>query len=191
VDVKGVNSIVRYNQGSRNRNAAVVDAFQVRTHGTGYATGVNNSFHDNTVDLDNVPGYVVYATSATTGTTAHDDVRTGGGNLYSGNVTVLPSVGVADPLPPPSLAVSVVPDPAGNGVDFHCDIDHADLGTVSVFDVTGRRVVQIARAPLSSGRHVFHWDGRVAQGLRAGRGVYFVRVMLDRREAVRRFALMR
>ncbi|PTL77865.1 sheath polysaccharide-degrading enzyme [Vitiosangium sp. GDMCC 1.1324] len=86
VDVKGVNSIIRYNEGYRNGNAKVVDAFQVRTHGTAYATGVNNSFYGNTVNLDDVPGYVVYATSAATGTTAHDDVRIGGGNLYNSNV---------------------------------------------------------------------------------------------------------
>ncbi|SET87670.1 DUF7594 domain-containing protein [Stigmatella erecta] len=86
VDVKGVNTIVRYNQGFRNGNALVLDAFQVRTHGTGYATGVNNTFYGNTVNLDDSAGYVVFATSATQGTTAHDDVRTGGGKLYSSNV---------------------------------------------------------------------------------------------------------
>ncbi|CAN7426237.1 DNRLRE domain-containing protein [Paenibacillus sp. LjRoot153] len=86
IDVKGVNTIVRYNQGYRNGNANVVDAFQVRTHGTEYATGVNNSFNNNTVNLDSSTGYVVYATSAATGTTAANDVRTGGGNLYNSNV---------------------------------------------------------------------------------------------------------
>ncbi|QRN99389.1 DNRLRE domain-containing protein [Archangium violaceum] len=86
VDVKGVNTLIRYNQGFRNGNTLVVDAFQVRTHGTGYATGVNNSFHDNTVDLDDSAGYVVYATSAAQGTTAANDVRIGGGNLYNSNV---------------------------------------------------------------------------------------------------------
>jgi hypothetical protein len=86
VDVKGVNTLVRHNQGARNGNAFVVDAFQVRTHGTAYATGVNNRFHNNTVNLDGVPGYVVYATSATTGTTAQGDVRVGGGNLYNSYV---------------------------------------------------------------------------------------------------------
>ncbi|NOU67990.1 DNRLRE domain-containing protein [Paenibacillus sp. LMG 31461] len=86
VDVKGVNTIIRYNQGYRNGNANVVDAFQVRTHGSDYATGVNNSFNNNTVNLDGVAGYVVYATSAATGTTATNDVRTGGGNLYNSNV---------------------------------------------------------------------------------------------------------
>lgn len=86
VDVKGVNSVVRNNRGFRQGNPKVLDAFQVRTHGTGYATGENNAFSGNIVDLDDSPGYVVYATSAAVGTTAHDDVRTGGGNLYNGNV---------------------------------------------------------------------------------------------------------
>jgi hypothetical protein len=86
VDVKGVNTTLRYNQGFRNGNALVLDAFQVRTHGTGYATGVNNTFHGNTVNLDDSAGYVVFATSAAQGTTAHDDVRVGGGKLYSSNV---------------------------------------------------------------------------------------------------------
>ncbi|RKH65443.1 CBM96 family carbohydrate-binding protein [Corallococcus llansteffanensis] len=86
VDVKGVNTVVRDNRGFRQGNAKVLDAFQVRTHGSDYATGENNAFSGNVVDLDDSPGYVVYATSAATGTTAHDDVRTGGGNLYNGNV---------------------------------------------------------------------------------------------------------
>ncbi|WP_227027759.1 CBM96 family carbohydrate-binding protein [Corallococcus soli] len=86
VDVKGVNTLVRNNRGYRQGNPKVLDAFQVRTHGTGYATGENNAFFGNVVDLDDSPGYVVFATSATTGTTASNDVRTGGGNLYSSNV---------------------------------------------------------------------------------------------------------
>ncbi|MEW9701378.1 right-handed parallel beta-helix repeat-containing protein [Paenibacillus sp. SI8] len=83
VDIKGVNTITRYNQGYRNGNPRVLDAFQVRTHGTAYATGKNNSFDHNTVNLDRSPGYVVFATKLATGTTAHDDVRIGGGNLYN------------------------------------------------------------------------------------------------------------
>jgi len=86
VDVKGVNSVVRNNRGYRQGNANVLDAFQVRTHGTLYATGRNNAFSGNVVDLDASPGHVVFATSATTGTTASGDVRVGGGNLYSSNV---------------------------------------------------------------------------------------------------------
>ncbi|OAB42827.1 DUF7594 domain-containing protein [Paenibacillus glacialis] len=86
VDVKGVNTIIRYNQGYRNGNVNIVDAFQVRTHGTAYVTGTNNAFNHNTVNLDSSTGYVVFATGATTGTTAQNDSRIGGGNLYNSNV---------------------------------------------------------------------------------------------------------
>jgi chitodextrinase len=86
VDVKGANTIIRYNQGYRNGNVNIVDAFQVRTHGTAYVTGTNNAFDHNTVNLDSSAGYVVFATGATTGTTAQNDSRIGGGHLYSSNV---------------------------------------------------------------------------------------------------------
>lgn len=190
VDIKGVNTVVRFNQGFRNGNGAVADAFQVRTHGSGHPTGVNNRFYRNTVDLDGCPGYLVYATSATTGTTAYDDVRIGGGNLYNSNVTVLPSLDVVDPVPAAAFAISVSPNPADGDVAFSCDVDRAGPGDVSVFDITGRRVAEIAFAQFHPGRHVFRWDGRTVEGARAGRGIYFVRMNVNRRQVTRRFALL-
>jgi hypothetical protein len=86
IDVKGVNSIIRYNTAYRNGNAKIVDAFQVRTHGSSYPTGKNNTFLNNTVYLDNSAGYVVYATSQSTGTTASGDTRSPAGNMYNSNV---------------------------------------------------------------------------------------------------------
>ncbi|MET0533264.1 MAG: sheath polysaccharide-degrading enzyme, partial [Steroidobacter sp.] len=93
VDIKGVNSIVRFNTGRRNGNSNVVDAFQVRTHSDCCATGTNNRFNDNSVHLDGIGstnssnGYVVYATSQATGTTSTNDRRTdGNGNIYNRNV---------------------------------------------------------------------------------------------------------
>jgi hypothetical protein len=191
VDIKGVHTIVRFNRGYRNGNSAVSDAFQVRTHGSGYPTGVNNSFYRNTVDLDGCPGYLVYATSATSGTTACDDLRVGGGNLYSTNVTVLPTLGVPDPAAAPALAVCAAPNPVDVEVTFSCDVDRAGPGIVSVFDVTGRRVAEIAAAQFQAGRHVFRWDGRTADGTRAGRGIYIVRMSVNRREVAHRFVLRR
>jgi hypothetical protein len=191
VDVKGVNSIVRYNQGFRNGNPDVVDAFQVHTHGSGFATGANNTFYYNTVDLDGIPGFVVYATSATTGTTAYGDVRLGGGNLYNSIVSASPHVG--EPGPPALLAfgVSAAPIPSAGDVHFSCDVDQAGPGVVAVFDVSGRCVVELARTAFAPGRQVFRWDGRSARGERAGRGIYFVRMTVGPRAAVCRFTLTR
>ena len=83
------------------------------------------------------------------------------------------------------------PNPADGEVAFSCDVDRAGLGDVSVFDVAGRRVAEIAIARFQPGRYVFRWDGRTAEGARAGRGIYFVRMSVNRREAARRFALRR
>jgi hypothetical protein len=84
VDIKGVSTIVRYNTGRRNGNANVVDAFQVRAHGTCCPTGANNQFHDNSVNLDGYydertdHGYVVWSTSEAVATTSANDARTDG-----------------------------------------------------------------------------------------------------------------
>ncbi|MCR8631220.1 DUF7594 domain-containing protein [Paenibacillus radicis (ex Xue et al. 2023)] len=86
IDVKGVNSKIYNNTGSRNGNSNVVDAFQNRTHGSSYPTGTNNDFKDNSVNLDGV-GYIVNAVGGSAkvkGNTRSD----GSSNLYKGNYTV-------------------------------------------------------------------------------------------------------
>ena len=194
VDVKGLNSVIRYNRGYRRGNSFIVDAFQVSCHGTSYPTGKNNTFYWNTIDLDSTPGYLVHATSASSGTRGHDDVRTGGGNVYNRyvNVGTATPVAISDPsaleLP---LAVTVAPNPSDGEVGFSCAIDQSGDGSLSVFDVAGRRVAQIANGPFTAGRTVFHWDGRTPGGERAGRGIYFVRMKLSRREVVQEFAIVR
>jgi hypothetical protein len=191
IDAKGVNSVIRYNRGDRRRNAKVSDAFQVSAHGSGYPTGKNNRFYQNTVNLDDCSGYVVNAGSGTANTTAHDDVRIGGGRLYTANVTVTPTPGGGGPTSKFPLGIVIVPNPMAGGVRFACDVDRAGEGVVEIFDVAGRRIADIARGRLQPGRHVFDWDGRGAGGERAGRGIYFVRMAVDQREVAQRFTLIR
>ncbi|TVY00357.1 sheath polysaccharide-degrading enzyme [Paenibacillus cremeus] len=85
VDVKGVNSQIYNNTGSRNGNANVVDAFQVHTHGTAYPTGTNNDFSGNSVNMDGV-GYIVNV--PTGDAKVHNNTRSDGStSLYNGNYT--------------------------------------------------------------------------------------------------------
>jgi flagellar hook capping protein FlgD len=191
IDVKGVNSVIRYNRGDRKRNAKLSDAFQVSTHGSGYPTGRNNRFSRNTLDLDDCSGYVVNAASGTASTTAQEDVRVGGGHLYTANVMVTPATPVGGPPDTYPLAVAVTPNPSSGPVTFACEIDHAGEGEVTVFDVAGRRVAEVARGSFPAGRQVWQWDARVANGERAGRGIYFVRMAVNQREVVQRFTLTR
>ncbi len=48
--------------------------------------------------------------------------------------------------------------------------------TLSIYDVTGRRVRILVDGHVVAGEHAAHWDGRTDTGLRAASGVYFARV---------------
>jgi len=50
-----------------------------------------------------------------------------------------------------------------------------------VFDLQGRRVAVLAERHFAAGAHVLPWDGRDASGLKATRGLYFVRLALPDR----------
>jgi flagellar hook capping protein FlgD len=191
IDAKGVNSLIRYNHGFRNGNSKVADAFQVTAHGSGYPTGRNNGFYGNVVDLDGISGYVVDAASGTRGTTAQGDQRVEGGRMYTANVTVVPTTTVAGPSRLDPLAIAVTPNPSSGAVTFTCEVDRAGEGTVTVFDLTGRRVAEVARGSFAAGRQVFHWNGCGADGECSGRGIYFVRMVVNREEVARRFTRTR
>jgi len=67
------------------------------------------------------------------------------------------------------LAVRFAPPEAG-------DVD------VAVYDVTGRRVRQLYRGPMSPGAAQLEWDGRDEAGARVSTGVYIVRANSGERE---------
>jgi hypothetical protein len=60
---------------------------------------------------------------------------------------------------------------------------HVDL---RVFDVGGRSVRTLSNGPRPAGVHTAEWDGRDARGVRAGSGVFFVRLESDGGAVVRR-----
>src|SRR5262249_7829000 len=62
---------------------------------------------------------------------------------------------------------------------FHFSIP-ASLGnsyvTLSIFDVTGRRVATVFNGAVATGQHVETWNGRTESGARAASGAYFARL---------------
>ena len=60
-----------------------------------------------------------------------------------------------------------------------------------VFDLQGRRVRVLAERGFERGAHVLPWDGRDDSGVRAGRGLYFVRFSTDTHMASTRILLER
>ncbi|MFN0152246.1 MAG: endo-beta-N-acetylglucosaminidase [bacterium] len=63
--------------------------------------------------------------------------------------------------------------------------------TLSVYDVSGRRVADLLKGQLASGEHFAAWDGRGADGRAAPAGVYVYRLSAGAATAVRKMHLLR
>jgi len=93
-------------------------------------------------------------------------------------------VGVPDPVALPARVVleAARPNPAraGDGATLAFALPRA-MGSVelALFDLAGRRVVTLARGPLSAGPHAARWDGKGDAGQEVRAGVYFARLVTE------------
>jgi hypothetical protein len=72
-----------------------------------------------------------------------------------------------------------MPNPFTNGMHMAFAVgDGGDPVDISVYDVTGRKVKQLAGGVYGPGRHDVAWDGRDASGLQVRRGMYFIHVRI-------------
>ena len=62
---------------------------------------------------------------------------------------------------------------------------------LAIIDVTGRRVTTLAAGHQAAGDHLASWNGRDEKGRRMAGGIYFVRMAIGNRVAVRKLALIR
>jgi flagellar hook assembly protein FlgD len=72
-----------------------------------------------------------------------------------------------------------MPNPFTNGMHMAFAVgDGGDPVDISVYDVTGRKVKQLAGGVYGPGRHDVAWDGRDASGLQVRRGMYFIHIRI-------------
>jgi hypothetical protein len=81
------------------------------------------------------------------------------------------------------------PNPSTGIITFAFDLPTAAEVDFAIFDVTGRRVVTLARGLRAAGRHAIRWSAREGRRGLAG-GVYFSRLQVAGEVAVRRFAVL-
>jgi pimeloyl-ACP methyl ester carboxylesterase len=87
------------------------------------------------------------------------------------------SVIAANPVGAPvALLRPPDPNPFFSAVRIRFRLPHPGPASLSVFDLSGRRVALLARDRFEAGDHVLDWDGRTAEGLRAAAGTYFLRL---------------
>jgi hypothetical protein len=82
------------------------------------------------------------------------------------------------------------PNPARGALRLSFDLPRAMHARLEVLDVQGRVVATLAEGDFSAGRHERAWDAS-AHDVRAGAGLYFVRLVTPEGRLVRRVALLR
>ena len=80
-------------------------------------------------------------------------------------------------VPPagPTMRLTASPNPTREGADLVLSLPQAETGEVTVLNVTGQQVAQLASGSLPAGESRWHWDGRTPSGTDAGAGVFWVR----------------
>lgn len=89
----------------------------------------------------------------------------------------VPGVGVEEErfaMSQPVLLMPPRPNPFRASTDLDFALARPGPATLTVFDVSGRRVATPADGEFTAGRHHAVWDGRTLDGARARAGVYFV-----------------
>jgi len=75
-------------------------------------------------------------------------------------------IGFGRPSPNPTAGATTI---TFSIIDSGTDVD------VAVYDLSGRRIADLARGTMDAGSHRATWSGMTASGAKAGAGVYFVR----------------
>jgi len=89
------------------------------------------------------------------------------------------------------LIQSVRPNPTSGPVQIRYESPITGTGTLTVYDVRGRRVFQTQREIRRPGSHVFSWDGRTVGDEQVPSGVYYLQIRVGRSRATTRLDLIR
>ncbi len=83
------------------------------------------------------------------------------------------------------------PNPFSTETVFTLQVAEAADVVVGIYDLRGRAVANLHRAPLTPGPRVFRWDGRRSDGSAAPNGVYFYQATVGGKSLARKLILMR
>ena len=103
--------------------------------------------------------------------------------------------GGGDDAPPPAprvaLAFTSRPNPFGSSTRFDLSVPEACVASISIYDVTGRRVNDLLRRFVPRGVLTVAWDGRDAVGRPVAPGVYFAVGRAGKARIARTITLLR
>lgn len=93
--------------------------------------------------------------------------------------------------PATGLPLVVAPNPFNPRTTITWSLPRAQHVAVGIYDLTGKRVRELAAAPFARGDHRLSWDGRDDGGRDLPSGAYLIRVATRERVAARKVLLVR
>ena len=83
------------------------------------------------------------------------------------------------------------PNPFQKTTELQLTLPAPSEATISIYDVTGRRVRELIHDKLDAGAHRIRWDGRGEEGFQLQSGVYFIRIDAGAIHQTRKVVLLR
>jgi photosystem II stability/assembly factor-like uncharacterized protein len=111
--------------------------------------------------------------------------------MAAGSAAELAGLRRTDPLPSNVVLYQNFPNPIFNHTRIRFELPSRMDVDLTLFDVTGRKVVLLIRDDLGEGRHEYAWDGRKGNGSAVESGVYFLRLKAGGSELVRKVVIVR
>lgn len=103
--------------------------------------------------------------------------------------------GPDDPIPGPpafdGFQLSCYPNPCNPSATIRFALPAAGRARLAIYDARGRLVRTLVDEALAEGAHAVVWNGTDESGGRVGSGVYFYRVVADKRSEAKKILLLR
>ena len=164
------------------------------------AAGVlDPSYPANGLAISNLPSgegdVALVATSGIGAIAAWSDTRNLGRtapDIFAMQVQAVPAT--ADAPPPAPLRIAFDhprPDPAQGSLELRYVLPSTMRARLTILDVGGRRVLELASGEQSAGAHAIRWDLRDSRGQRVAAGLYFARFEAGERVLTQKFTAVR
>jgi len=94
-------------------------------------------------------------------------------------------------LPKQMVLYTNFPNPFNPSTTIRFDLAETGVVDLSIFDLTGRRIVSLVDGSLAAGSHQISWNGRDVSGISVASGIYIYRLQSMGRVMSRKLTLLR